>query len=70
MSKVNVITDLVDNRFTVMLIDNITLDVLFSNTFIVYSNFDKNGLINDTFFMFRNKLKKNKIKYYKNNGLE
>ena len=56
-NKINVITEESKGKFKVSLIDSKTLKELFTHEFIVYSNFDKKGLIDDAIFMFKNKVK-------------
>ena len=49
----NIITDLRGDKFKVTIIHSKTLVKLFEYIFVVYSGFDKNGLINDTIFMYK-----------------
>lgn len=57
-SKFNIITEEIDNKFIVYLIDKKTFIEKFKYEFTVYRNFDKKGLIEDAIDIYKRKLLK------------
>lgn len=51
----NIITDEVENTFVVLLIDKKNYKELFKCSFVVYSNYDKKGLIDDAIDIYKRK---------------
>jgi len=58
-NKITVVTEEINNNFIVYFIDKKTFKEIFKCSFLVYRNFDSQGLIDDAIDVFNRKMSKN-----------